>query len=125
MNLYKIKEESQESIVILKEILDNLSKQKDVKKKIKKVQEEVNDLIIKKYDSLNETTAKELIINKKWFKDLENRFADIYIDIIYDLSNKIITVVENYENTLEQLVKETSYFESVVLKDLERMGYQC
>lgn len=121
----KIKEESQESIVILKEILDNLSKQKDVKKKIKKVQEEVNDLIIKKYDSLNETTAKELIINKKWFKDLENRFADIYIDIIYDLSNKIITVVENYENTLEQLVKETSYFESVVLKDLERMGYQC
>lgn len=121
----KIKEESQESIVILKEMLDNLSKQKDVKKKIKKVQEEVNDLIIKKYDSLNETTAKELIINKKWFKDLEKRFADIYIDIIYDLSNKIITVVENYENTLEQLVKETSHFESVVLKDLERMGYQC
>lgn len=121
----KMKEESQENIVILKEMLNNLSKQKDVKKSIKKVQEEVNDLIIKKYDSLNETTAKELIINKKWFKDLENRFADIYIDIIYDLSNQIITVIENYENTLEQLVKETSYFESLVLKDLERMGYQC
>ena len=121
----KIKEESEESIIILKEMLDNLSKQKDVKKNIKKVQEELNDLIIKKYDSLNETTAKELIINKKWFKDLENRFADIYIDIIYDLSNQITTVVENYENTLDQLVKETSHFESLVLKDLERMGYQC
>lgn len=121
----KIKEESEENVVILKEMLYNLSKQKDVKKNIKVVQEELNDLIIKKYDSLDETTSKELIINKKWFKDLENKFADMYIDIIYDLSNQITTEVKNYENTLNQLVKETSDLESLVLEDLERMGYKC
>lgn len=119
----KIKEESEENIFILKEMLDNLFKQKNVKKNIKVVQEELNDLIIRKYNSLNEITAKELIINKKWFKDLENRFANMYIDIIYDFCNQITTVVENYENTLDQLVKETSHYESLVLKDLERMGY--
>lgn len=121
----KIMEESEENIVILKEMLDNLSKQKNVKKDLKTVQQELNTLIIKKYDSLDEITSKELIINKKWFKNLENKFADKYIDIIYSLTNKIITEVENYENTLSQLVKETSDLESLVLKDLERMGYKC
>lgn len=121
----KIQEESEENIIILKEMLYNLSKQKDAKKDIKVVQEELNDLIIKKYDSLDEATSKELIINKKWFKDIENRFADMYVDVIYDLSNQITTEVENYENTLSQLVKETSDLESLVLEDLERMGYKC
>lgn len=119
----KIKEESKENIVILKEILNNLAKQKEVKKVIKEIQEELNDLVIKKYKSFDESTSKELIINKKWFKELENRFADMYIDIICNLSNQITIEVENYENTLSQLIKETSDLESLVLKDLERMGY--
>ena len=121
----KIKEETVENIVILKEILNNLFEQKEVKKNIKIFQEELNELVIKKYNSLDEATSKELIINKKWFKDLEERFADMYIDIIYNLSNKITTEVENYENTLSQLIKETSDLESSVLRDLERMGYKC
>lgn len=119
----KIKEETEENIVILKELLDNLSKQKEVKENIKKVQEELNNLVIKKYNSLDEDTSKELIIHKKWYKELENRFGDKYIEIIYNLSDKITNQVENYENTLSELIKETSDLESLVLKDLERMGY--
>ena len=121
----KLKEETAENIIVLKEMLNNLAKQKEIKKNIKISQEELNSLIIKKYDSLDETISKELIINQKWFKDLENRFADVYIDITYNLSNQIAIEVENYENTLSKLVKETSNLESLVLKDLERMGYQC
>lgn len=121
--IQKIKEETKQNIFILNQMLRNLLKQKELKKNIKIVQEELNNLIIKKYESLDETTSKELIINKKWFKDIENKFADMYIDIIYDLSNQITTEVENYENTLSQIVKETSDLESLVLKDLERMGY--
>ena len=99
----KIKEETEENIVILKELLDNLSKQKEVKENIKKVQEELNNLVIKKYNSLDEDTSKELIIHKKWYKELENRFGDKYIEIIYNLSDKITNQVENYENTLSEL----------------------
>ena len=119
----KIKEETEENIKTLKEILNNLAKQKELKNDIKVIQNELNDLVIKKYDLLDEETSKELIINKKWFKDIENSFIDIYIDTIYDFSNQIISEVENYEYTLDQLLKETSELESLVLKDLERMGY--
>ncbi len=121
----KIKEEVEENIVILQELLDNLSKQKEIKKNIKMVQEELNNLVIKKYDSLDKNKSKELIIYKKWFKDLEKKFGDMYIDIIYNLSNKITIEVEKYENTLSDLIEETSALESLVLEDLERMGYRC
>lgn len=121
----KLKEETEENIIILKELLTNLLKQKELKKNIKEVQEELNGLLIKKYGSLNETTSKELIVNRKWFKELENKFADIYVDIIYNISNQIIIETENYEWTLEELIEKTSDLESLVLKDLERMGYKC
>lgn len=121
----KIKEEVEENIVILQELLDNLSKQKEIKKNIKMVQEELNNLVVKKYNSLDKNKSKELIIYKKWFKDLEKNFGDMYVDIIYNLSKKITIEVEKYENTLSYLIKETSDLESLVLEDLERMGYRC
>ena len=120
-----IPDETDENIIILKRLLDNLNQQKNIKKNIKTAQEELNELIIKKYGSLDENNSKKLIINKKWFKDIENKFGDAYIDIIYKLSNKIIIEVENYENTLNQLAIEASNLESLFLKDLERMGYIC
>lgn len=119
----KIQEETEENIKVLKEMLNNLSKQKEIKKDIKEAQEELNSLVIEKYKTLDEKTSKELIINKKWFNDLENKFNDMCEDIIYDLSDQITNEVENYENTLAKLLKETSDLETIVLKDLERMGY--
>lgn len=121
----KIKEETETNIVILNELLNNLSLQKDLKKKIKSHQEALNSMIINKYSLLDEDTSKDLLINKKWFKSIERRFDDKYEDLIYDLSNKIVSEYENYEETLGQLSNKTSELESAVLKDLERMGFKC
>lgn len=121
----KIKEETETNIAILNELLNNLSLQKDLKKKIKSHQEALNSMIINKYSLLDEDTSKDLLINKKWFKSIERRFDDKYEDLIYDLSNKIVSEYENYEETLGQLSNKTSELESTVLKDLERMGFKC
>lgn len=121
----KIKEESEENISILKELIENLSSQKELKKTIKKYQEALNLLIIDKYNSFDEDASKDLIITKKWFKSIERTFDDKYEDLVYDLSNRIISEYENYEETLGQLSKKTSDLESSVLQDLERMGFKC
>lgn len=121
----KIKEESEENISILKELIENLSSQKELKKTIKKYQEALNLLIIDKYNSFDEDASKDLIITKKWFKSIERTFDDKYEDLVYDLSNRIIGEYGNYEETLGQLSKKTSDLESLVLKDLERMGFKC
>lgn len=121
----KIKEETETNISILKELLNNLSLQKDLKKKIKSHQEALNSLIINKYELLDEDTSKDLLINKKWFKSIERKFDDKYEDLIYDLSSKIVSEYKNYEQTLGNLSNKTSELESIVLKDLERMGFKC
>ena len=121
----KIKEETEENAIILNDLLANISKQKEIKKNIKTHQDALNTLIINKYKTLDEDTSKDLIINKKWFKSIERKFDDKYEDLIFDLSNKITSEYENYEETLSQLSKKTSDLESIVLKDLERMGFKC
>lgn len=120
---YKIKEESKENIIILENMLENLTKQKEFRIKIRETHEKLNNLIINKYESLDEPLSKELIINNKWFNDLENKFNDMYEDIVYDITAQILSEIQNYENTLDSLKKYTSNLESLVLKDLERMGY--
>ena len=121
----KIKEESDENIVILNKLLDNLSSQKELKKNIKAYQEALNALVVNKYNSFDEDTSKDLIIAKKWFKSIERSFNDKYEGLTYDLSNKITDEYENYEETLTQLSIKASNLESSVLKDLERMGFKC
>lgn len=121
----KIKEESEENISVLKKLLENLSSQKELKKNIKTHQDALNKLVVDKYNTLDEDVSKDLIIVKKWFKSIERTFDDKYEDMVYDLSNKIINKYENYEETLSQLSKKTSDLESLVLKDLERMGFKC
>lgn len=121
----KIKEETEDNISTLNKTLDILLFQKELKKDIRTHQEALNKLIIDKYNSLDEETSKDLIINKKWFKSIERKFDDKYEDLIYDLSNKIINEYENYDETLNQLSEKASGLESLVLKDLERMGFKC
>lgn len=121
----RIKEETEENILILNKLLDNLSSQKELKKNIKIQQEALNDLIINKYNLLDDDTSKDLIITKKWFKSVEQKFDDKYEDLIYDLSYEIMNECKNYEETLSQLSKRTSNLESLVLKDLQRMGFKC
>lgn len=121
----KIKEETEDNISTLNKTLDILLSQKELKKDIRTHQEALNKLIIDKYNLLDEETSKDLIINKKWFKSIERKFDDKYEDLIYDLSNKIINEYENYEETLNQLSEKASGLESLVLKDLERMGFKC
>ena len=121
----RIKEETEENILILNKLLDNLSSQKELKKNIKIQQEALNNLIINKYNLLDDDTSKDLIITKKWFKSVEQKFDDKYEDLIYDLSYEIMNECKNYEETLSQLSKRTSNLESLVLKDLQRMGFKC
>ncbi len=121
----KIKEETEENVAVLKELLNNLSLQKDIKKKIKNHQEALNSLIIDKYNSLDDEISKNLIINKKWYRSIERKFDDKYEALINDLTNRITVEYENYEETLPQLSAKTTELESLVLEDLDKAGFKC
>lgn len=102
----KIKEETEENIVVLKELLSNLSNQKDKKKVIKKLQEELNEKVISKYSNLTESESKQLIVYSKWFSTLTEKFNNHMNSLVNNLSQFIIKLEEEYELTLGDLNNE-------------------
>lgn len=121
----KLNEVNINEIEIIKTLINNLERQKELRKEIKIKQEELNKKIIQKYSTLDKQTSKELIINKKWYKSIDDIFSKQNENLIYELSNNITYEYSNYENTLEELTKKTSKLEKEILEDLRRMGYKC
>lgn len=117
------KEINNDEVRIVNQLLENLKTQKKYKKLIKELQEELDSKVILKYKRLNVETSKSLIINKKWFKAIDNIFKEQESNLIYELTNDICEEVNNYKYKLSELIQKESYLENIVLQDLKRMGY--
>ena len=102
----RIKEETEENIGILKELLKNLADQKEIKKNIKELQEALNEKIIDKYNNLTIEESKKLIVYNKWFNTITERFNNHMSSLINTLSQHIIKLEEEYELTLGALNDE-------------------
>lgn len=117
----KIKEETEKNIVVLKELLSNLSNQKDKKKVIKELQETLNEKVISKYSVLAESESKQLIVYSKWFDTLTKKFNNHMNSLVNNLSQSIIKLEEEYQLTLGDLNNEIKSKEnelSMLLRDL-------
>lgn len=117
----KIKEETEEKIVILKELLKNLDDQKEEKKIIKERQEDLNEKIISKYNELSENEFKELIVNSKWIKSIREKFDNHKNTLINNLARFILKLDEEYELTLGDLNKNIESQEHELAKLLNEL----
>lgn len=120
--LKNLKKESLENeMVIIDNLLSNLSEQKELKIEIKEKQEILNNKIIDKYDSLTEKESKNIIIYDKWFTSIENKFDDCLNNLINNLINNIKKLDTEYETTLTDINNEIKKQEkelSLLLKEL-------
>ena len=117
----KIKEETEKNIVVLKELLSNLSNQKNKKKVIKELQETLNEKVISKYSVLTESESKQLIVYSKWFDTLTKKFNSHMNSLVNNLSQSIIKLEEEYQLTLGDLNNEIKSKEnelSMLLREL-------
>ena len=117
----KKKESNDEELIIIEKLLDNLSKQKNIKKEIKELQENLNEKVISKYNSLESKECKNIIVYDKWFCSIEEKFTNCINNIITNLSSNIIKLEEEYECTLEGIneqIKEKEKDLSILLKNL-------
>lgn len=117
----KKKEASDEELLIIEKLLENLSSQKCIKKEIKELQEDLNEKVISKFSCLESDECKNIIVYDKWFNSIEDRFTNCINNIISNLSSNIIKLEEEYEYTLEDIneqIKEKEKDLSNLLKDL-------
>ena len=90
---------------------------------IKSAKTKMDSDVYKQYNKLTIKQIKELVIEKKWRHDIFHRIAIIYSNVSSYLANRIIELIERYENPLPKLEKAVEEYEEKVKKHLEKMGY--
>ncbi len=97
-----------------------------LKKQNKIVKELVQafDLMVKeKYSVLTIEEIKELLVNKKWYYTIFDGIKSLYATTSHNIANRIVELVERYENTLPSLETEIGELEKKVKAHLAKMGF--
>lgn len=85
----------------------NLKKQeKELNDTYKKLQNELDKLLIEKYANLTLDEVKELLINKKWMCSIYEGVENLFCLIGKDIANKLINLHNRYESTLGDIDSE-------------------
>ena len=90
----------------------------------KVVQKELDEKARDRYATLTDDEIIELLVNRKWYYTIGTGINELYAAISHQLADRIIELSKRYENTLPDLMKQTTDYEAKVKSHLERMGYK-
>lgn len=116
--------EFEEEFEKIKESEELLSKEAEIKKKIKTKEEELEVKVIQQYPKLNIDEIKYLTVEKKWFRTIEENFMNVVNEVAQQLTTRIKELAERYEFTLLELENDTKQLEDRVKGHLLKMGYE-
>ena len=119
----KVNDTMPEELAIWKKWLD-LSNQKDkLGKTLKQKRSELTDAVVAKYASLTEDEIRTLVVERKWLDTVIGGCMALMQSVTHRIGTEVVSLVERYENTLPELTKEVSEFESEVNGYLVEMGF--
>jgi type I restriction enzyme M protein len=90
---------------------------------IKNAAAALDKLVYDQYDKLSIKEIKELVVEKKWCHTIFDGIDAIYAAISHRLTNRLVELVERYEETLSNIEDEVLENENKVKTHLERMGF--
>lgn len=113
-----------EEIVVIENYI-NLNEAISSFNKLIKIQKEtIEKLVIALYPKLTESEIKDLVINKKWGKHLEECLHEEKERMSQTLTQRIVELADRYKNTLPEMETALSEYETKVKGHLEKMGWQ-
>ena len=83
-------------------------------------------LLMEKLDLARELTDEEildLLVNRKWYATIFEGIKTLYVTTSHQMTNRIVELVERYEDTLPELTAAVADYESKVKAHLKRMGF--
>lgn len=114
-----------------KEEIEALEHFLKVKKEISDINKEIKDLNTKllnevktKYSSLTTQETKQLVLQKKWIKTLEENLQVELHGVTQNLTTNIIDLVERYQNPLSSISNKIIELEEKVKANIQKMGYK-
>ncbi|MCE2506296.1 MAG: type I restriction-modification system subunit M [Nitrosopumilaceae archaeon] len=121
-----IKDDSEhaEELKVLTEYKKIMDDEKELKKQIKTIETELDKNLFKKYNDLDESEIKELVIHDKWLTSIHALIDEEMEQISHKLARRINELAERYETPLPDLTKEVKTLTKKVDEHLEKMGFK-
>jgi type I restriction enzyme M protein len=113
----------EDEIKVLKQYLQLLNKEADIKKSIKNLEAELDRKLFKIYQQLTEDEVKQLVVEDKWLTTLEELVQSELDRVSQKLTSRIKELATRYEATLPELDKEVGELTNKVEEHLQKMGF--
>ena len=84
---------------------------------------ELEEKVRAKYALLTDDEILDLLVNRKWYAAIFEGIKALYVTTSHQMTNRIVELVERYENPLPELSVAVADYESKVRAHLERMGF--
>lgn len=122
--LTKEKKTQNEEYKILNNYVDYESSIKSQKKHITELKKVLDDNCRNRYETFTDEEIKDLLVNRKWYKAIDDGIQNLYITVANYLTKRIVELYERYENTLSELNTKLAEEEKVVFGHLTQMGFK-
>ena len=122
--LTKEKKTQNEEYKILNNYVDYESSIKSQKKHITELKKVLDDNCRNRYEIFTDAEIKDLLVNRKWYKAIDDGIQSLYITVANHLTKRIVELYERYENTLSELNTKLAEEEKVVFGHLTQMGFK-
>lgn len=122
--LTKEKKTQNEEYKILNNYVDYESSIKSQKKHITELKKVLDDNCRNRYETFTDEEIKDLLVNRKWYKAIDDGIQNLYITVANHLTKRIVELYERYENTLSELISKLAEEEKVVFGHLTQMGFK-
>lgn len=122
--LTKEKKTQYEEYKILNNYVDYESSIKSQKKHITELKKVLDDNCRNRYEIFTDAEIKDLLVNRKWYKAIDDGIQNLYITVANHLTKRIVELYERYENTLSELNTKLAEEEKIVFGHLTQMGFK-
>lgn len=122
--LTKEKKTQNEEYKILNNYVDYESSIKSQKKHITELKKVLDDNCRNRYKTFTDAEIKDLLVNRKWYKAIDDGIQNLYVTVANHLTKRIVELYERYENTLSELTSKLAEEEKVVFGHLTQMGFK-
>ena len=97
---------------------------KSQKKTIADLKKKLDENCRKRYDSFTDSEITDLLVNRKWFKTIDQGIQNLYVTVANHFTKRIVELYERYENTLPELTEKLAEEEKEVAAHLAQMGFK-
>ncbi|MDL2231054.1 type I restriction-modification system subunit M [Bacteroidales bacterium OttesenSCG-928-L19] len=115
---------SKEEIAVIENYIQLNEAIASINKLIKIEKTNIEKAVTELYPQLTEDEIKDLVINKKWMRYMQNCLQSEQERISQNLTQRVKELAERYAETLPQLETAVSDYESKVKSHLQKMGLQ-